>query len=306
MENSPPPMATSALPTRPSKRWLRVLVYVGIPYFTFFVLLVVFQRVLIYPATRTDRPLKAREFDLRDVVDVHLTASDQTQIAGWLFPPQSADQGAAELPRVTAQDRLLLFFHGNAGHRALRISECRELAALDCWVLQIDYRGYGDCPGSPSETGLADDARVAWDWAIANGWSPRQIWIFGESLGGAVACRLAGELADQKTEPAGLILGWTFDSLANVSSAKYPIYPVRWVLWDAWESAKQLAKVRCPLLQFHGDQDEIVPYRHGQQLFAAARDKPAIGPAKQFVTLTGRGHNDISYRSLRPQMARIV
>src|SRR5690606_15602773 len=101
---------------------------------------------------------------------------------------------------------LVLIFPGNAGNRWDRIHEGRELAAQDADALLFDYRGYGGNSGSPSETALASDAREI--WRLANeelGYRSERIVIFGESLGGAVAIRLAAELCREGTSPAGLV-----------------------------------------------------------------------------------------------------
>lgn len=45
-----------------------------------------------------------------------------------------------------------------------------------------------------------------------------------------------------------------------------------------------MPRLRCPVLVIHGRDDELVPYAHGQRLFAAARQP------KAFLDIPG-GHN---------------
>lgn len=102
----------------------------------------------------------------------------------------------------------ILFFHGNAATRAVhfRVQHCTTYATrLDANVLAIDYRGFGDSEGYPSEQGLILDARAAWDWAVNNGAKPDNILLVGLSLGTGVASALDAELAtESKSGPCSI------------------------------------------------------------------------------------------------------
>jgi uncharacterized protein len=121
----------------------------------------------------------------------------------------------------------------------------------------------------------------------------QRVLLFGESLGGGVAVRLAAELCRRGTPPGGLILRSTFSSLVDVGAYHYPWLPVRWLLVDRFSSAEQIPDVTCPLLQFHGVRDTIVPITLGRRLFAAAPEKSSAGVAKRFVELARADHNDV-------------
>jgi hypothetical protein len=188
----------------------------------------------------------------------------------------------------------VLYFPGNAGNRAYRELELRLLTDAGADAILFDYRGYGDSPGEPSEEGLARDARAVWRFATeTNKIEPRRLVLFGESLGGGVAVRLASDLSEQHTPPAGLILRSTFSSLTDAAAHHFPWLPVRWVLIDRFPSERRIRDVTCPILQLHGRRDTIVPFRLGQKLFAAAPEKSASGIAKRFVELPNANHNDV-------------
>jgi len=73
-------------------------------------------------------------------------------------------------------------------------------------VLAIDYRGFADSTGTPSEPGLVIDARAAFDWLIAQGKNAEDILIIGHSLGTGVSGQLAVTLANEGIECKGMVL----------------------------------------------------------------------------------------------------
>jgi fermentation-respiration switch protein FrsA (DUF1100 family) len=203
-----------------------------------------------------------------DYQDVSITTSDGVELHGWL------------VPRPGAQ-RVLLFFHGNAGNISHRGDSIRIFHRLGLDVLIIDYRGYGSSQGSPSEQGLYRDARATWSWLTRErGYAPADVVIFGRSLGAVVAAHQASE-----TQPGGLILESGFSSARDASRAIFPV--LSWLVVGRYDfdAARALRRVGCPVLVLHSPEDEIIPYRLGRKLYEAAREP------KQFVELRG-GHND--------------
>ncbi len=161
-------------------------------------------------------------------------------------------------------------------------------------VLVFDYRGYGENAGDPSEPGLVADARAMWDYATRSTGVPRErIILYGESLGGGVAVRLAADLSESGTAPGGLILCNTFTSLVDVASSRFPWLPVRLALRDRYESERHIPDITCPTLVLHGDADRSIPPAFGRRLFDAASARSASGIRKRFVTLAGAGHGDM-------------
>lgn len=176
---------------------------------------------------------------------------------------------------------VVLFLHGNAGNLSHRIDSIAMFHRLGYSVLIFDYRGYGRSSGKPSEAGLYQDAQTAWDHlARTRGIAPGRIVLFGESLGGALAARLAA-----RETPGALVLASSFTSAPQLAADLYPWLPVKWLLRLRYDTLAALSQVRCPVLVAHSPDDEIVPFRHGQALFDAAPQP------KVLLTLAG-GHND--------------
>lgn len=278
------------------------------------------QRTLIYIPTR-EASISPQDAGLPTgrVHTVTLTTEDNLQLHGWHVlpdgqavehrpsPPASRGvkppglQGEGDGVGALQSARwVVLFFCGNGGNRSYRGPEFEAFMELGAHVFVFDYRGYGENAGSPSEEGLAADARAVWKYVTEErNVSPERVIVYGESLGGGVAVRLAAELCESGTPPAGLIVRSTFSSLADTGAFHYPWLPVRWLLRDRFESVQRIGAVRCPLLQLHGERDEIVPIHLGRKLFAAAPDQSESGVPKRFVTLPTAGHNDVLFAAGR-------
>ena len=202
--------------------------------------------------------------------DVWFEAADGARLHGWFVPHPR--------PRAVA-----LFLHGNAGNITSRASVLRALHGRhDLAVMTFDYRGFGRSEGKPNEQGILRDARAVRAWlAQRTGVTERDIVLFGRSLGGGVAVDLAA-----KDGARGLVLASTFTSLPDVGAHHVPWVPTRWIMSNRLNSLAKIKQYDGPLLQSHGDADQVVPYEFGKMLFEAAP-----GP-KQFVTMFGAGHND--------------
>ncbi len=178
-------------------------------------------------------------------------------------------------------NRALLFLHGNAGNASHRLPNAHALRQLGIHVLLIDYRGYGLSEGSPSEPGLYADARAGLGYLGDTLSIPEQrIVVFGRSLGGAIASEVS-----QYRPLGGVILESSFASLFDVG-VRTLLAPLAPLAIGRFDSASKLGNVRAPLLFFHGDRDEIVPYASGKRLFEAASEP------KEFETISGAGHNN--------------
>ncbi|NLF69756.1 MAG: alpha/beta hydrolase [Candidatus Anammoximicrobium sp.] len=287
--------------TPPESSWpknVRRLLLLGLStYLAIVVMLAVLQRAMIYLPARQSR-IDPQEAGLAAgrVHSIALQTDDGLELHGWHVLPDghaAADREACDAQLALGRP-VVLYFSGNAGHRAWRIEDFEVFAHLDCDVFVFDYRGYGDNPGSPSEARLAADATAAWRYATQlRRIPPRRLILFGESLGGGVAVRLAAEQCAAGTPPGGLVLRATFSSLADAAAYHYPWLPVRWLLVDRYESARRMPQVSCPLLHLHGLRDSIIPVGLGRKLFAAAPPQSAHGIPKRFVELPAADHNDI-------------
>jgi hypothetical protein len=199
--------------------------------------------------------------------DVTLETSDGVRVHGWFVPGES--------------DRVLLFFHGNAGNISHRLYSIREWHDLGLSVFIIDYRGYGRSEGNPTEQGLYRDGAAAWQYlAGERRIAPENIIVFGRSLGGSVAAWLAARQA-----PAALIVESSFTSVPDIGQEAYPWLPVRWLSRFKHATRDHVRQVTSPVLVVHSRDDEIIPFHHGEAIFAAASEP------KTFLEIRG-GHND--------------
>lgn len=208
---------------------------------------------------------------LRQADLVAFVTRDGLRLEGWFV---------AGRPPLTGHT--VIVFNGNGGNRAYRAALADALAARGIGCLLFDYRGYGGNPGLPSERGLTEDALAA-RLAVAErpDVDPQRIVYFGESLGAAVATRLAATHA-----PAALILRSPFTNLADIGRYHYPWLPVRWLLRDRYPVLDLVRQLHLPILVIAGDADDIVPSSFSESVYDAAP-----GP-KRLVMIEGAGHND--------------
>jgi len=199
--------------------------------------------------------------------DAWMDATDGVKIHGWWVHREGS-------PWAT------LFLHGNAGNVTHRAPHIQEIVAAGSSVLVLDYRGYGKSNGSPSEQGLYRDSEAGFIYLLGQGYRAEQIIIQGESLGSAVAIDLAS-----RRPCAGLILEAPFTSAGDVAGTLVPY--VGPLLIRSFNSVPKIRWIRVPKLFMHGDRDEVVPLRLGQELFEAAQG------VKTFWLIPGAGHNDI-------------
>lgn len=300
MTSPEPPQSTPALKPRTWTWFLvrSVLIYAVTPYVAIIVMTVLAQRSLIYRPT-IDKSLTVSSFSEASAEDVEIRIDGRLTLHGWKFH--------GKVPARFEEKFLVIYFPGNGGCRRDRVSDCREFADLSCDLILFDYRGYGDNAGSPSETVLAGDARRIWEYATTTLKFPAdRIVLFGESLGGAMATRLASEQSQAGTPPAALILNSTFASLGETVAWHFPAFPFQYFLWDRYPSVERIGEVTCPILQYHGTADEVVAYQHGERLFRAASTMSAQGIPPEFITIPGGVHNFISMAEMQASISQLL
>lgn len=201
--------------------------------------------------------------------DLWLHTADGVRLQAWYVP---APDPAAPV---------VLFFHGNAGNISHRLDTLSLLHGLGLSILILDYRGYGNSEGRPSEPGLYQDALAAWHYLVeVRGTPPARIVLHGRSLGAAVAAWLA-----LRERPGALILESAFRSVPELGAHHYPWLPVRWLARIRFPLDAYLPSVQVPVLVVHSPDDEIAPISHGRALYGLAPEPRA------FLEIRG-GHNE--------------
>ncbi|HVN64585.1 MAG TPA: alpha/beta hydrolase [Candidatus Binataceae bacterium] len=250
---------------------LRMLLFSGIGSFVaaaaFYAGLFVLQRSLLYPGHRFRVHYGApSRFELPDFSEVDLTAKDGVRIVGW------AHHSAQNRPTI-------LYLHGNGDNLAHLAPRFRNFAADGYGVFALEYRGYGDSDGTPSEDGLYEDARSAIGWLQSSD-PTGQIIVYGESLGSGVAVEMAEE-----QHFLGVVLESPYTSVADRASEMFWFLPgVRYLVRDRFASIDKIASIHSPILILHGDRDTVIPIAEGRKLAATA-----TAPTR-FIAVRGAGH----------------
>lgn len=214
--------------------------------------------------------LKAEEFYIHSGI-----GSESGDLFSWWIPATSIDAPT------------MLYFHGNdknVGH-VRDLEYARGMHGLGYNVLMIDYRGYGKSSGGkPSEVKVYEDAESAWNYLEKQRRiPPNRIFIYGHSMGGAIAI----DLAIHHPEAAGIIEESSFTSMPDEASAMgYGFMPTDLLIHERFDSLSKIPKLKIPLLIIHGTWDKVVPYRMGQKLFDAAPQPKTI------ELIEGGGHED--------------
>ncbi|AFY76393.1 alpha/beta superfamily hydrolase [Pleurocapsa sp. PCC 7327] len=192
------------------------------------------------------------------------------------------------IPSLNPKADVLLYLHGNGGNISANLGHARRFHQLGFSVLLIDYRGYGRSKGKfPTEAEVYRDAQAAWDYLVRQRQiNPRDIFIYGHSLGGAIAI----DLAVRRPQAAGLIVENTFTSMGEQLARQgvFKLFPVKWLLSQRFDSLSKLKLLRVPLLLIHGARDRTVPAQMGQNLYEAA------SVPKQLLLVPHAGHNNVA------------
>lgn len=187
------------------------------------------------------------------------------------------------LPQAKPGAPTLLYLHGARWDVRSSAHRMRRMHALGFAVLGIDYRGFGRSSEQlPSEELAQEDALAAWQWlSRQQPASPR--YLFGHSLGGAIAVRLAAEVDDE----AGLIVEGSFTSIPDVvSSFKWGWLPVGPLITQRFDAAARIGRVGAPVLVVHGSEDTLIKPALGQALYERATQP------KRFVLVEGGSHHN--------------
>jgi len=190
------------------------------------------------------------------------------------------------IPAENPGDRYLLYLHGSALNIGANITHARRFHQLGFSVFLISYRGYGKSDGTfPTEAQVYADAQAAWTYLIEQkGIDPKAIFIYGHSLGGAVAIQLAID----NPAAGGLIVEAAFTSIADMARRipKYRIFPLELIVHERFDSIKKVSRLQPPVLYIHGTEDKLVPSEMSSELYKRTAS------SKQLKFIPGGGHNN--------------
>ncbi len=201
----------------------------------------------------------------------------------WFAPP------AAEASRV------IVFLHGNSGDIARAIDKVSGLRAAGHGVLLVEYPGFAQVPGQPTQSSILAQATAALSALETRGIGGDRTVLWGESLGTGVAVQLA---AGRRL--GGLVLEAPFTAVADRAQEIYWWMPARRLVLDKFDSLARIREVTAPLLIAHGEQDRVTPPTHGRRLLAAANDP------KRGVFLPLGGHIDLIEHGLMGEILKFL
>lgn len=219
--------------------------------------------LLFYPQPLVGPPPVARP-----VEKLAFEREPDVTVRGWLV--KAADTRAP----------LVIYYGGNAEELSWQMAEPWPAG----WSLAlVNYRGYGESGGNPSEAALFGDALAVFDALVQRpDVDASRVVVVGRSLGSGVATYLAAE-----RPVAAVVLISPYDSMTAVARRHYPWLPVGMLLKHPFESASRAPGIRAPLLAIAGGRDGIVPPAHSRRLVEA------WGGPKRLVEIGGAGHNDL-------------
>ncbi|MCL2928741.1 MAG: alpha/beta fold hydrolase [Trichodesmium sp. St16_bin4-tuft] len=210
------------------------------------------------------------------------TSKNQTEkIFGWW------------IPKTEPTAKVILFLHGASGNMAAQEKSCNlervvKLYQLGFSVFMIDYRGYGNSTGRfPTEATVYEDASIAWNYLTQEkGFSPKEIFIYGYSLGGAIAVNLCL----QQPKAAGLIAESCFTCIKDMAKYRYKIqiFPLKLLITQKFDFINKVKSIKVPVLFIHGMKDQVIPITMSERLFAAAPEP------KKLLLMPNAGHNNLA------------
>lgn len=228
--------------------------------------------------------------------DIFFPSGDGEMLHGWFFK--------AENPQAT-----VLVFHGNASNISTHVNSVLWLAQSGFNLFVIDYRGFGHSSGEPDLAGVHRDGLAAYKQLLTMpGVDLTRIAILGQSLGGSVASYVAAS-APERERVSLLLLDSSFFSYQQIAREKlakvfltWPFqYPLSWLFNNDYSAGKWIGKVTAPTVIIHDNSDTIVPFHHGEQLFAAAREP------KTMLTTSGFGHiSSFADTAIRDKVAGLI
>ena len=192
---------------------------------------------------------------------VKLQSRDRTQITGIYLP----------LPKA---EYTILYSHGNGEDLGEILPRLRDLRDIGFNIFSYDYQGYGTSQGRPSVAGAYQDVNAAYEYLTQKlGIPANKIIVYGYSVGGGPSVDLAS-----RQPVAGLVIESSFTTAFRVVTG-IPVYP-----FDKFPNIDNIKNVNCPVLVIHGNADRVIPFYHGQQLFAMV-DQPKLS-----FWVNGAGH----------------
>ncbi|XP_038137326.1 lysophosphatidylserine lipase ABHD12 [Cyprinodon tularosa] len=230
------------------------------------------------------------DLSLNHTINMYLTSEEGISLGVWHTVPESRWKEAQGKDLIWYQNTLndgnpvFLYMHGNTGTRGAphRVGVTKLLSSMGYHVVALDYRGFGDSTGEPTESGLTTDALHVYNWVKARS-GDSLVVIWGHSLGTGVISNTAVKLLEQGVVFDGVILEGAFNSERQYM----PFYVFGWYymtfpgiknlfrfLWEqkkvVFPTEQNLKKMKSPILFLHSEDDHLVPIEVARQTYEVA------------------------------------
>lgn len=192
-------------------------------------------------------------------------------------------KGVCFIPDTSAPFPVAIYFHG-------RGEDCRWLDQIVDYLpgvalLCVNYRGFGESSGSPTEALVVEDGLTLVRWAESVLGSS-SVHLIGRSLGSGLAIQVAA----RKSSIKSLTLLTPYDSIVEIARLRFPLAPIGFLLKHRFESRNYAKSVKAPTLFIKADSDDVVPHERTQAL---QENWPS---GFEDVTIRGSDHLDIVYK----------
>ncbi len=245
-----------------------ILSYIFVIYISLLALIFIFQRSLMY-------------FPIKGKINKSFYENTQLKIID-LSTSDGLILKSLYKKSETNINKTILVFHGNAGHIGHRVKKFKPFIDKGYGLLLLEYRGYGENKGKPSKLGLYEDGEAAISYLINQKIKIKNIILYGESLGTAIASKLSTNYSFNAT-----ILEAPFTSISDVAQSRYWIFPAKYLVLDDFDILGIIEQIKSPLLILHGYKDYVINIAFGKKVFEAAPEP------KKALFVQNAGHNNL-------------
>jgi len=245
-----------------------IIIYFICIYLIIILIMFIFQRSLLYLPSK--EKLSTTYYSNTELEKVEFKTSDGLFLKSLFKQPTNNAQ-------IT-----IVVFHGNAGHIGHRVEKFKPFLEEGYGLLLVEYRGYGENEGKPTEDGFYKDGVAALDFLSRQNISKQKTILYGESLGCGLAVKLSTEDKYHST-----ILEAPYTSIAEVASEHYWYLPAKWLVLDRFDIIGIIKNIKSPLLVLHGEEDNVISIEFGKKIFNSA-PKP-----KEAFYIKKAGHNNL-------------
>ena len=260
--------------TRIWKRTFFIFILFCFIYSLCLIFLYFYQNKIIYHPDTTKPDITEFKNKFKDLNEVTYSLPNGKQVYGWFLKSEKSK-------------KIIIFFHGNTGNLAYNSKHLPFFEKMGFSVLIPEYEGFGSIKGNLRQQELEQNAKTALLWALSNGYNPKDIIIYGHSLGTYVALFGAAFMNSDKESVQAVILEAPFYSLTDMAQYKFSFIPVSFLLKDKYPSMNLLEKINTPLYIGHGKKDKVIPYEQGLKLFEKGKHP------KTFFSSDNADHNSL-------------